>query len=112
MFKVQHSIACLLLVASVAMAETNLPVRALGGGVFQVGEVTLDQSNRTVRFPARVNMRDETVEYAIVHRTGKTHESIFRTEVRPRDIHVAMLLLDVKPMMTNSFGGDNQAAPR
>jgi hypothetical protein len=47
----------------------------------------------------------------VVHKTGKTHESIFRTEARPHDIHVALLLLGAKPAMTNSFGVDGQAPP-
>jgi len=91
--------------------ETNLPVRALGSDLFQVGQVTLNKSNRTVTFPASVNLRDETVEYAVVHKTGKTHESIFKTDARPRDIHVAVLLLGVKPVMTNSFGADGKGPP-
>jgi hypothetical protein len=92
-------------------AETNLPVRAVGGSLVQIGQVTLDHSNRTVRFPAAVNLRDETIEYTVVHKTGKTHESIFRTDARPQDIHVAMLLLSAKPVMTNSFGTDSKASP-
>jgi len=112
MFKVQ-SLLCGWLVGLgvVHAAETNLPVRSLGGGLFQVGEVTLDKSNRTVRFPASVNLRDETVEYAVVHKRGKTHESIFRTDARPEDVHVAMLLLGVKGLMTRSFGADGKAPP-
>jgi hypothetical protein len=101
----------LLCVVIAPGAETNLPVRALSGGLFQVGQVTLNKSNRTVNFPATVNLRDETVEYAVVHKTGKTHESIFRTEARPQDIHVALLLLGVKPVMTNLFGVDGKALP-
>jgi hypothetical protein len=58
-----------------------------------------------------LNLRDETVEYAVVHKLGKTHESIFSTEARPQDIHVAMLLLGVKPVMTNTFGADGNALP-
>ena len=112
MFSVRISWCCLVACLGLAHGEeTNLPVRPLGGGLFQVGEVTLDKSNRTVRFPASVNLRDETVEYAVVHKTGKTHESIFRTSARPQDVHVAMLLLDVKPMMTRSFGADGKAPP-
>ncbi len=112
MFKVQCSFWFLLTCLGVAHGDqTNLPVRSLGGGLFQVGEVTLDKSNRTVRFPGSVNLRDETVEYAVVHKTGKTHESIFTTEARPQDIHVAMLLLGVKPVMTRSFGADGKAPP-
>ena len=92
-------------------AETNAPVRALGNGLFQVGLVRLNKNLRSVSFPALVNLRDETIEYAVVHKTGKTHESIFRTDARPQDIHVAMLLLSAKPVMTNSFGADGKAPP-
>jgi hypothetical protein len=94
-----------------AAAETNLAVRPLGGGEFEIGLVRLNKHERSVRFPAEVNMREQTVEYAVVHRTGKTHESVLRTEARPQDIHVAMLLLGAKPVMTRSFGPDGKALP-
>src|SRR5215218_1610093 len=93
-------------------AETNAPVRSLGGGLFRVGLVTIDSSNRTVRFLAAVQLREETIEYTVVHKTGKTHESIFRTEALPQDVQVAMLLLGAKIVMTNSFGNDGRALPK
>jgi hypothetical protein len=112
MFKVQSSVLVLLLAAwSLAAEETNAPVRALGGGRFAIGLVTLDQQERRVRFPATVNLREETVEYVVVHKTGKTHESIFHTEARPQDIHLAVLLLDARTVMTNRFGADGRALP-
>lgn len=37
------------------------------------------------------------VEYALVHTTGKTHESIFTTDIAPRDLHLALILLGIKP---------------
>jgi hypothetical protein len=106
------AVACAL-VATVCFAadETNSPVQALGGGRFAIGLVSLDQTNRTVSFPATVNLLEETVEYAVVHRTGKTHESIFRTSALPQDIHLAMLLLGTKFHMTNRWGADGQGQP-
>jgi hypothetical protein len=103
----------MLLVTAHALcgAETNAPVRSLGGGLFRVGQVTIDSSNRTVRFPAFVQLREETIEYVVVHKTGKTHESLFRTEAQPQDVQVAMLLLGAKYLMTNSFGADGKALP-
>ncbi len=111
---VRRSFFCSFLCVAVinVHAGTNLPVRPLGGGLFQVGLVRLDNNSRTVSFPATVNLRDETVEYAVVHKFGKTHESIFRTEALPQDIHVSMVLLGAKPIMTNSFGVDGNAPPR
>ena len=93
-------------------AETNAPVLSLGRGLFRVGQVTIDSSNRTARFPAAVQLREETIEYAVVHKTGKTHESIFRTEAQPQDVQVAMLLLGARFVMTNSFGSDGRALPK
>jgi hypothetical protein len=92
-------------------ADTNGAIRTLGGGLFQIGSVMLDQSNRFIRFPAAVQLRVETVEYAVVHQGGKTHESIFRTAARPQDIQVALLLLGARPQMTNSFGAQGDGPP-
>jgi hypothetical protein len=109
---VRYLVVLLLATVALSGAETNAPVRSLGGGLYRVGLVTIDSSNRTVRFPAAVQLREETVEYAIVHKTGKTHESILRTEALPQDVQVAMLLLGAKFVMTNSFGNDGRALPR
>jgi len=92
-------------------AEPPAAVRSLGQGVFQIGLVTLDKSNRTVRFPARVHLREETVEYIVVHKTGKAHESILTTEAEPQDVHLALLLLGCRAAETNRFGADGQAPP-
>jgi hypothetical protein len=88
MFRVQ-SCLLLLMLATGALdgEETNAPVRALGDGRFAVGLVTLDKNGRSISFPATVNLREETIEYVVVHKTGKAHESIFRTDTRPQDIH-------------------------
>jgi hypothetical protein len=90
---------------------TNAPVRSLGPGLYAVGLVRLNSRTRTLTFPATVNLREETVEYALVHKTGKTHESIFRTDARPMDLQVALLLLGLKARMTNSFGADGKSPP-
>ncbi len=109
---VRCSILCWILCAgSLSAADANPSVRPLGGGRFQVGLVRLDKNARTATFPAMVNLRHETIEYAVVHKLGKTHESIFSTEARPRDLQVAMLLLNAQPVMTNTFGTDGKATP-
>jgi hypothetical protein len=101
----------ILCASTAARADTNPPVRALGGGLFQAGLVKLDKNSRTITFPVLLNLRDETVEYAVVHKSGKAYESIFTTGARPQDIHVAMLLLGVKVVMTNAFGADGKGPP-
>lgn len=46
--------------------------------------------------PAKVKLTDGLLEYVLVHKTGKTHESMFSTEVPPYHLQVAMLLLGGK----------------
>jgi hypothetical protein len=108
-------LASLTIWTSVARSAetTNQSVRATAPGRFQIGNVSLDKTNRTVSFPAAVNMReaDLPVEYAVVHHRGKTHESILRTETRPHDIQMALLLLGAQPTMTNSFGASGKEVP-
>jgi hypothetical protein len=83
-------------------AETNAPpVKDLGNGLFEIGNVLMNREKRTVTFPALVNMRTGLVEYVIVTSTGKTHESVLKTEAQPIHIHTAMLLLGVKAATTN-----------
>lgn len=80
-----------------AALRKNLKVEEIAPGKLRIGEVILDKATRSIRFPGVVNMHDGTVEYALVTATGKRHEALFSTQATPRDIHLAMLLLGVKP---------------
>ena len=83
-------------------------VADLGGGRFSVGAVVFDRNKREITIPAAVNMREGPVEYVLVARHGKVHESVFTTDAGARDIHVAALLLGVKP--EPDLGPENAAA--
>jgi hypothetical protein len=74
----------------------GVPFKAVGPGLFQIGNLTIDKEHRTVSFPAVVNMNQGPMEYFLVSNYGKVHESILKTEVTPEHLHIAMLLLDVK----------------
>lgn len=71
-----------------------------------MGRVTINQTLRTVSFPLLINQRTGLVEYTVVAATGKTHESVFRTEAAPQDVQVGMLLLGAKPAGTNFVAPD------
>jgi hypothetical protein len=71
-------------------------VRETGPGRFQVGLVELDKQKRMISFPANVQMNDGIIEYVLVSKDGKTHESLLRTEVEPVHLQTAMLLLGAK----------------
>lgn len=81
--------------APAAPAEPK--VVELGGGRLAIGAVTLDRKTRAITIPAEVNMREGAVEYVLVNRDGKVHESVFVTNATATDIHVAALLLGMKP---------------
>lgn len=75
---------------------TNASLVQIGPGLFKLGEVLLDKNLRTVRFPAVVNLREGNIEYVVVTTSGKTHESIFKTEAQPLHIQLALLLLGAR----------------
>ncbi len=84
--------------------KSNMPIREISPGIFALGEVRIDRAQRTVSFPARLNLDQGPMEYFLVTSWGKTHESILQTDTEPFRIHLAMLLLD-----TNA-GGANAAS--
>ena len=77
--------------------------KRVGPAQFALGHVRLNQETRTITFPATVNLRDVNVEYLVVTREGKTHESILRTEAEPLHLHLALLLINAKPPGTNAL---------
>ena len=86
----------MFVIATAARAQTSAAVTETAPGMFDVGNVKVDQNARTASFLAEVNMRDGLVEYLLVTESGKTHESVFTTKIDPANLHVAMLLLGAK----------------
>ena len=77
-----------------------------GPSEFQIGAVHFSRNTHTLSFPAEINLVDRVVEYGIVSREGKTHESLLRTDAAPRDVHLAVLLLGGEP--TADLGKTNK----
>lgn len=69
------------------------PVEKIGNGMYRIGEVLVNKQEKSVSFPAQVNMDMGMLEYLIVYRSGKTHESLLRTDISPYNLQVAFLLL-------------------
>jgi hypothetical protein len=84
-----------------APAEKALPkppkVEPLSPGVFRIADqILLDMKKREIRFSAVCNQVRGLVEYGLVHENGKTHESLFRTKISPRNLQTALLLARVE----------------
>jgi hypothetical protein len=90
------SVAVSGIAAEPTAAPTAPVMRQIDPGIFQVGQIRIDQRQGTISFPARVNMSDGNLEYLLVTPMGPTHESLLSTEIRPADLHFSMLLLGAK----------------
>ena len=74
--------------------QTKLPkLEKISESRYRFGLITLDQKGRYIEFDATTNQTNGLIEYALVHESGKIHESLFRTKVRPQIIHACLLLL-------------------
>ena len=80
-------------VCSASWAE---PFREVGPALFRSGAIQLNAKERVVTFPAKVNMAEGALEYALVTPAGSVHESLLVTEVDLVDLHTAFLLLGLK----------------
>lgn len=76
-----------------APAERAPLLEKLGQGQYRLGGILVDQAQRSLTFPAQVNMDSGMLEYLLVHSRGKTHESLLRTEIEPYELQIAFLLL-------------------
>ena len=67
------------------------------GDEYRFGDIFFNRKTREIRFPAHVIQDEVVLEYALVHAiTGKVHESLLATEVRPIDLQIVMKLLRYK----------------
>ena len=74
--------------------QSQMPsLQRIGDDKFRFGKVVIDKKNRILELNATSNQRNGLIEYALVHESGKTHESLFRTKVRPQILHACFLLL-------------------
>lgn len=86
----------LLLAMALGCAAAENAVREVAPGVLEVGAVRIEKASRRLSFDAEVNMAAGEIEYVLVTKSGKTHESAFATDAKPTDIHLAALLLGIR----------------
>ena len=72
------------------------PVEQVSPGEYRVGDILISKTEKTVSFPAEVNMDKGLLEYVLVRNGGKTHESLLRTKIEPYNLQVACLLLGIE----------------
>jgi hypothetical protein len=75
---------------------TISPPERTGPGQYRIGEIQLNKSERSVSFPAAVNMNKGLLEYLLVGNGGKLHESLLRTNIEPYNLQLACLLVGIE----------------
>lgn len=73
------------------------PVERIDKYRFRVGTVEVDRQTRTVRVPARLNMKEGILEYFAVSTYGKLHESVLELFAEPSHIHLGLILVGLEP---------------
>ena len=70
---------------------------------FKKQGIKLDAKARTVTIPAVVNTPQDPVEYLLIHRRGKKHESVFITEAKPSILNAALLMIGLQKGKNATF---------
>ena len=73
--------------------EKAVEIEQTGDTTYRYGKISFDKKDRSVRIPTKVVQRNVALEYALVHKNGKTHESILSTEASAMRLHTVLLLL-------------------
>jgi len=81
-------------------------IERLGEGRFRIGNILLDKTSETLRFPAAVNMQEGIVELVACSSAGKLHESVFLADIEPYHLQLALLLLGLEPKGGVQYQGD------
>jgi len=74
-------------------------------GLYSYGDITFSELDRSIRFPVQYNAIEKPLEYALVGKRGKLHETLLSCEVRPFDLQIVMLLLGYESYRGELFSG-------
>lgn len=65
-------------------------------GNYRLDCAVIDPKTRIISFPAKTNIVGDTIEVLISTEQGRTHESLFITELDPFKLHLALILADYR----------------
>lgn len=82
---------------SIDPAAAKDRIKETAPGEFELGGIKIDAKKREVRVPTTVQLKKAPIEYMLVTETGKTHESVLVTKVKPTDLQLALLLASFEP---------------
>ncbi|MHC1708087.1 MAG: YdjY domain-containing protein [Bacteroidales bacterium] len=74
-------------------AQTDSEYSAVNQCITEIGLIKVDPCNHSFSFPARVNMEKGLIEVVLCIPSGKSHESVFVTDVDPISFEAALTLI-------------------
>ena len=87
-------------------------IEKTGNGIYRIGEIVINKQDKSISFPAQVNMDMGMLEYLIVYRSGKTHESLLKTDIAPYNLQIAFMLLGYEGTDKRLAGQGAQETPK
>lgn len=78
-------------------ASAKERIKEIAPGEFELGGIKISAKTREIRVPTTVQLKKAPIEYMLVTETGKTHESVLVTKVKPTDFQLALLLANFQP---------------
>lgn len=84
-------------------------IKSLGGTRHELNGIQFDRKTRAISLPAKINMTEGLLEYALVHESGKVHESLLSTTISPYDLNVVLLLVNYQSSATFFDVSDKKA---
>ena len=85
---------------------SDAKVESLGDGKFRLGLIEFESKARSIRVPCKVDIKQDVLEYVLVHEQGKVHESLLTTAASPLHLQIVLKLLNYgqgKGDLLNSF---------
>lgn len=76
--------------------EAKNLVEKLEGNKFKLGDIVIDKNANSIRFPAKINMHEGVIELLLCSPYGKTHESLFVTDVDAIHLNLALIMIGCK----------------
>jgi len=78
-------------------SATSSSIVELNDSLVKINEIIINRNSRTVTFPARIKMTKGLIEVLLCKPQGKTHESLFVTDISHIELQTALLLLGLMP---------------
>ena len=79
------------------LAEAQQKLKKLSATEYDLDGIRINAATREVRLPAQVCLKKAPIEYLLTTDTGKTHEAVLTTTMKPTAIQVALLLANYQP---------------